>query len=322
MKTINWGVLGCANIAQWRFLPSLAQASNARLYAIASRGNHEKLLQFAERFKPVKTYDSYEALLQDPAIDAVYIPLPNGLHAEWVIKAAEHKKHILCEKPLGVDVNEVKAMQDACSAHNVLLMEAFAYRHSQLLSTVQEIISQGKIGQVQLVESHFSFPLDQPENVRLSSALKGGATYDIGCYNIDLITTLLDANPVTVKAFGLIGPESGVDEMSSVIMTFEKGIQAYSFCSFHACDRNEYIVQGDQGKLVVSPAFNQTGPVDIILQNSEGDSIITVDCANPYTLEIEQFGRCIAGEDSPLVTAESSLRTAHVIDQILAQIYL
>ncbi len=320
MKTINWGILGCANIAEGQLIPGLLQATNARLYGIASRGGGDKLAHFADKFKPVKTYTSYEALLEDPEIDAVYIPLPNGLHAEWVIKAAEYKKHILCEKPLGANAVEVQAMQKACLDNQVLLMEAFAYRHNELLTTVQEIIREGKIGQIQLVESHLSFPLTELSNVRLNANLKGGATYDTGCYNIDLITTVLDAQPVSVKAFGQVGVESGVDEMSSAIMTFENGAQAYSFCSFHAADRNEYIIQGYRGVLKVSPAFNATGPVEILLQNESGEEVIRVDCGNPYQQEVEQFGRCIAGEDSLLVTAQSSLRTARVIDQILEQI--
>jgi len=154
-KRINWGVLGCAGIAEKHVIPALLQANNAVLYGIASRADNERLHQFTEKFRPLHTYTSYESLLSDPVIDAVYIPLPNSLHAEWVKKAAAAKKHVLCEKPLGVNASEVADMQAACDANGVLLMEAFAYRHSPLTRTIESLVQSGQIGDIRLIEAYF-----------------------------------------------------------------------------------------------------------------------------------------------------------------------
>ncbi|OYP00487.1 oxidoreductase, partial [Lachnotalea glycerini] len=178
---VNWGGIGCAGFAWSSVVPGILNADNARLYAISSRGE-SKLEEFRKAFQPIKSYSSYEQLLEDPEIDAVYIPLPNGLHCEWTIKAAEKKKHILCEKPMGVNAKEVKAMKEAADKNGVLLMEAFAYRHSPLIQEVKCLVEEGSIGKPKFIESHFGYYYMNPENVRMNKNLSGGATYDVGCY--------------------------------------------------------------------------------------------------------------------------------------------
>jgi len=319
-RKINWGVLGCAGIAEKHVIPALLLANNATLYGIASRSDSERLHQFAEKFRPLHTYASYEALLADPAIDAVYIPLPNSLHCEWVKKAAVANKHVLCEKPLGVNAAEVADMQAVCDANGVLLMEAFAYRHSPLSRTIETLIQSGQIGDVRLIEAYFCYNLQDLDNVRLRSDLKGGATYDVGCYNMDLIGHLMACLPDSVQVSAYIGPDSQVDESCLATMTFPGPVDAISYCSFRTEARNEYTIVGSDGILSVSPAFNFQGTSKIKLTTQGQPDTVIVDCPNNYTLEIEQFGRCISDGEQPLVNHESSLCTAKIMDKVLEQI--
>lgn len=319
-KKIGWGVLGCAKIAKNRFLPGLMQASNGYLHAVASRGYNEKLELFQQKFHPDTTYDSYEKLLEDPEVEAVYIPLPNGLHCEWVLKAAAKKKHILCEKPLGATRSQVEQMQAACRKNGVLLMEAFAYRQSPLTTKAKEIIDSGVLGKLQYIESYYGYPLQGKDNVRLSKQLYGGATRDVGCYNLNLIRYLAGSEPTRVMAAGKIGAESGVDMESSVLMEFQDGLKAFSFCSLGIFRSYAYSAIGDQGRMTVPFEFNCKGKASITVATAEATRTVEVECPDNYMLEAEQFGRAVAGTESPLISEEDSLGNALVIDEILRQI--
>ena len=320
-KIINWGILGCAGIAEGRVLPSMLQASNAKLYAIASRSNSDKLKHFQEKFKPETIYTSYEELLDDPKVEAVYIPLPNGLHFEWVLKAAAKKKHILCEKPLGVSKSQVEKMQAACDANGVILMEAFAYRQSPLTKKVKEIIESGILGKLKFIESHYGYFLENENDVRLSESLYGGATYDVGCYNLNLIRYLAGSEPVKISAAGVVSEIYKVDEGSSILMQFQDGLEAFAYCSLAIFTSCYYTVISEKGILTVPNEYNSKGITKIIVTTAEKTEEIIIDCPDNYMLEIEQFGKVIAGEESPLITFEDSLGNAAVIDESLKQIF-
>jgi D-xylose 1-dehydrogenase (NADP+, D-xylono-1,5-lactone-forming) len=320
-KTIvNWGVISCAGIAESAVIPGIKSSKNARLYAISSR-SAEKLEEFSEKFSPVKAYQSYDALLDDPQIDAVYIPLPNSLHYEWVLKAAEKKKHILCEKPLGITAEEVTVMKEVCEKNGVLLMEAFAYRHSPLTQKVKSLVDEGAIGRIKFIESHFSYFLNDMKNVRMVKDLAGGATYDVGCYNINIIRYLAGSEPLTIYAAGEIGEQSQVDESSCIVMEFEKGLKAVSYCSLRCMERNEYTIVGETGIIEVPAGFNHKGLTKTIVRKSTGIEEIIIDCPDNYMLEVEQFGRCILEGEKTLLTHEDSLNNAKVIYEALKQIY-
>lgn len=319
-KIAEWGVLGCAGIADSAVIPGILSAENARLYAIAGR-DPEKLAKFRDKHKPVKTYDSYEALLEDPAVDAVYIPLPNGLHCEWTIKAAEHKKHVLCEKPLGVSADEVVRMHEACRKNGVLLMEAFAYRHSPLVTRLKSMIGEGLIGKLKFIETHFSFPLYNESNIRFVGGLGGGATFDVGCYNLSITRHLAGSEPISVYAEGDIGKSTGVDETSCILMRFEGGLTAVSYCSFKCANKCGYYIVGEEGVIDAPVNFNQKGLVSIFLRSGGTTKEITLDCPDNYMLEVEQLGRCILGGERPLVSFEESYGNAAVIDKALAMIH-
>ncbi len=321
-KTIvNWGVIGCAGIAQKAVIPGILNADNANLYALSSRGAGSKLDDFCEKFKPTKAYTSYEEMLDDPEIDAVYIPLPNGLHYEWTLKAAEKKKHILCEKPLGINAEEVKAMKAAADKNGVLLMEAFAYRQNPLTKKVKSLLEDGIIGKVKFIESHFSFYLDNMQNVRLNQDLAGGATYDVGCYNLNVIRYLAGSEPTSIYATGEIGEINGIDESSCIMMEFEGGLKAVSYCSFISSFRSEYTILGEAGMIHVPVVFNAQGDCKIVITKNSAIEEIIINCPHNYTLEVEQFGRCILNGEEPLITFEDSLNNAKLIDEALKQIF-
>jgi len=320
-RIINWGVIGCAGIAEGRVLPGLLHASNARLYAISSRGSSEKLQRFKEKFNPDVVYESYEELLDDPKVDAVYIPLPNGLHYEWVLKAAAKKKHILCEKPLGVSKQQVKQMKDVCESNNVYLMEAFAYRHSPLTKKVKSIIDSEVLGKIKFIESYYCYFLENEDDVRFSAALYGGATYDVGCYNLNLIRYLAGSEPLKISASGKISPRHSVDEGSSILMEFKDNLEAFSYCSLVTAPACQYTVIGEKGVLKVPTEFNSKGMAKIIITISGQTEEMEVYCPDNYMLEIEQFGSVINGEESPLISFEDSSGNAAVIDEALRQIF-
>ena len=318
-KKVNWGIISCANIADKAVIPGIIGAQNAKLFAVSSR-SAEKAEEFKNKHHAVKAYDSYDKLLDDPDIDAVYIPLPNALHKEWVIKAAEKGKHILCEKPLGINAQEVLEMKAACERYNVKLMEAFAYRHSPLTHKAKELADSGIVGKLKVIEAWFSFQLNDLNNVRLINDLGGGATYDVGCYVINIIRYIAGSEPINVMASGEIGAVSGVDESSCMLFEFENGLKATAHCAFNSASRSGYRIVGETGIIDVSLTFNAKGELDIRVIKGDHTDIITVSTPDNYMLEVEQFGRCILEGEAPLLSLEDSFGNAAVIDKVLAQI--
>lgn len=318
---VNWGVIGCAGIAEKAVIPGILSANNAKLHAIASRGATGKLKDFCQKFNPEKAYTSYEELLDDPEIDAVYIPLPNALHYEWTLKAAEKKKHILSEKPLGINAEEVKAMKEAADKNGVLLMEAFAYRQSPLTEKVKSLVENGTVGKLKFMESHFCYYLDNMADVRFNASLSGGATYDVGCYNLNIIRHIIGSEPTAVYAVGEVGEKTGIDESSCIMMEFEGGVKAVSYCSLISAFRSEYTIQGETGIIHVPVVFNEKGNNKIVITKTSGIEEIIVSCPDNYMLEVEQFGRCILNGEKQLISYEDSLNNAKLIDEALKHIY-
>ena len=320
---VQWGVLGCAAIARVRTIPGLLSADNASLYAVASR-NLEKAQEMAAQFQAQRAYGSYEELLADPQVQAVYIPLPNSMHCEWVEKAAAAGKHILCEKPLAMDAAQAEHMFEVCRENNVLLMEAFAYRHSPLVQNVRALIEEGVIGKVLYLESHLTDVLTDMSNIRMNSSLGGGAFYDMACYDINVITYLTGKEPVQVKAIPQMNPEYGVDAANVMIMQFDDGALATAYSSLNSYPRGYYCIVGDKGRIEVPCNFNCRGLVSFsVFTEGHTDNVeildevcttYTVMCPQNYMLEIEQFGRCILEGEKPLVDREETLRNARVLD--------
>ncbi len=324
-KVVRWGVLGCSGIGKSRTIPGMLNAPNAELYAIAGR-NEEKLKAYAEPFAPQKLYTDYQAVLDDENIDAVYLPLPNGVHKEWVLKAAAAGKHILCEKPLALTEAEVREMFAAAKQHHVLLEEAYAYRHAQLAQKVKEIIDSGVIGRIRYLESKHSTFDSNLQGIRYQKGMGGGAVYDVTCYNVSLASYLLGKDPEDLRVFCGFEKTTGVDTSDAVLLRYEEGVSAMLYAGLDAYPRGCFSILGDTGRIDVDHKFNSRGLCHIRVgknarpQNAEYvDEVVTdytVWVDDNYQMEIQQFSDAILNGTQPTITEEESLRTARVCDAI------
>ncbi|MDK2807511.1 MAG: hypothetical protein PWP24_242 [Clostridiales bacterium] len=319
MKKVNWGVLGTANIAKEQTIPGMLLANNATLYGIAGR-DLEKAKWFQEAFGFEKAYDSYEALLEDENIEAVYIPLPNHLHKEWIIKAARKKKHILCEKPMVPTPEDAREIMKVCKEEGVLLMEAYAYLHSDITKAVVEEMKQQTLGDIKLIEAVFFIPEVDPQNIRMKRDYFGGATYDVGCYNISLVLRLLSQMPEKVEAMGHF-TDAGVDDYSSIFMEFPNKTFVSTACGMCAVGRGDrYFIYGTKGMLEANIPYNAQGTLSYKIHKGDEVKEITMEVPNNYQLEVEQFGRCILEGEAPFVENEFSLQVVEVMKAALDKI--
>ena len=322
MRKIKWGVLGTANIARGCTIPGMQLAENCELYAIAGR-SLEKAEQFREEFGFEKAYGSYEALLTDPVVEAVYIPLPNTLHYEWVIKAAKAGKHILCEKPLAPNANQAAQMQAVARENGVLLMEAFAYLHSPLIAAIKAELDKGAIGEVRYLENAFVTSDYDLSNIRMRKETLGGSLYDLGCYCISQAIWLL-GEPESVCAVADFSDQS-VDRLATGILSYANGARAAFTCGmtlpteqYRRLDRLQ--IHGTKGVLRTDAEYNQAGRLSYQVVTDEQTVTRYVDVPQNYSLEVAQLGRCIAFGEQPHVSADFTLATARTLDKALVAI--
>jgi len=322
--TVKWGVMGTAGIASWGTIPGMQKAKGCELYAIAGR-SLEKAQAYKERFGFEKAYQGYDALLNDPEVEAVYIPLPNDLHCEWVIKALNAHKHVLCEKPAAMNEGELRRMFAAARENGVILMEAFAYLHSPYISRLKEIISSGEIGKVDYIDTAF-LTQDYSDDIRLHKEQGGGGIYDVGCYCTSMILTLIDSPVKYIKADAELD-STGVDHMASVLIGFEDGTRA----SFNAgmilgtdsSDRYDRLfIHGSCGYIRSDAEYNGEGEItfEVTVKGEDGERVTRTEkviAASNYSMEMEQMNRCIIGNEVPHITEEFSVRNMRVLDSIL-----
>lgn len=324
-KTVRWGILGCSGIGKSRTIPGLLACENAELYAIAGR-NEEKLKVYAEPFAPKKLYTDYQALLDDENVDAVYLPLPNGIHMEWVEKAAKAGKHILCEKPMALTEEQVREMFAAAKANGVLLEEAYAYRHAQLAQKVKEIVDSGAIGRIRYLESkHSTFDTNR-SGIRYQKGNGGGAVYDVTCYNVSLASYLLGKDPEDMSVYCGFDKETGVDTSDAVMLRYEEGVTAMLYAGLDAYRRGCYSILGDTGRIDVDHKFNSSGVCHIRVSTGarpqgaeyvdETTTDYTIWVEDNYKREIELFSDAVLNGTPLTISEEESLRTARVCDAI------
>ena len=324
-KTVRWGVLGCSGIGKSRTIPGLLACENAELYAIAGR-NEEKLKVYAEPFAPKKLYTDYQALLDDENVDAVYLPLPNGIHMEWVKKAAAAGKHILCEKPMALTEEQVREMFAAAKEHGVLLEEAYAYRHAQLVQKVKEIVDSGAIGRIRYLESkHSTFDTNR-SGIRYQKGNGGGAVYDVTCYNVSLASYLFGKDPEDMSVYCGFDKETDVDVSDAVMLRYEEGVTAMLYAGLDAYRRGCYSILGETGRIDVDHKFNSSGVCHIRVSTGarpqgaeyvdETTTEYTIWVDDNYKKEIELFSDAVLNGSALTVSEEESLRTARVCDAI------
>ena len=325
MRKIKWGILGTAFICERSTFPGMLLADNCEMYAIAGR-SMEKAKSFQDKYGFVKAYGSYDELLADPAVEAVYIPLPNTMHYEWTIKALKSKKHVLCEKPIAPTAKQAQEMFAAASENQVFLMEAFAYQHSPYIAALKSEIDKGTIGDIRYMESAYITSDYDQTNIRMRKEMLGGCTYDLGVYNTSLIQRMIGKEPEKIQAISTFS-EEGIDTYTSVLMEYQDGSKAAFSCGMVLetnLDRHteRFEIHGTKGSIRGDKfEFNGDGELSYTVTTFDGkEETKTISTPQNYRLEVEQLGRCITDGEVPGVSAEFSVANARTIDRILEQI--
>ncbi len=306
MTKFNWGILSTANIGQRAMIPALKASEMAEVSAVASR-DLAKARRFADELEIEKAYGSYQELLDDDQVDAVYIPLPNHLHKEWSIKAAEAGKHVLCEKPLALTAEECQEMKAAAYANGVLLMESFMYRHHPRILAAREMVRNGKIGELKVIDASFTFRLDDKNDIRYQPEMGGGAVMDVGCYCINIIRLMAGREPKAVQARAEWA-SSGVDAQLVGILDFGDGLIAHFDCGFTMQSRQHCIIAGTDSYLSLPWTFTP-GVEETLVEEQNGHGYpvkYRFDGVDEYLLIAEDFMRSIPTGNPPYDVSDAA----------------
>ena len=309
--TVRWGILSTARIND-KFFVGCARSDQVVLSAVASR-DAGRARAYADDHGIERSHGSYEALLADPGIDAVYISLPNSMHLEWTERALRAGKHVLCEKPLGRRAAEVAAAFDVAEQSDRLLMEAFMYRHHPQTRRLSELVRSGAIGRPELIRAAFSFRIADQTNVRLATGLDGGALMDVGCYCVNA-ARLLAGEPVSISGSQRTGGD-GVDVVFTGAMQFPGGELAVFDCGFVMAARDELEVVGETGSLFLDDPWHCRTPI-IELRTEDGVKRIEVPGADSYMLEAENLSAAIRGQAEPLLGRQDAVGQAQTIEAL------
>ena len=322
MSKIRWGVLGVAKIAVEKVIPAMQRGTWSEVTAIASRDG-TKAKNAAAKLGIAKAYGSYEELLADPEIDAIYNPLPNHLHVSWTTTAAQHGKHVLCEKPIALTADEAKALIAARDQAGVKIQEAFMVRtHPQWLK-VKEIVRQGQIGDLRAILGWFSYFNVDPVNIRNRTEYGGGALMDVGCYLINTSRFIFDREPV--RAIGIMqrDPAMGTDRMTSMLLDFEVG-HCTGTCSTQMVPAQRMEIFGTKGRIELAIPFNAPPdrPCRITIDSGAdvfggGISHIDVDTCNQYTIQGDVFSKAILDGTDIALPLEDAIKNMACIDAIV-----
>jgi predicted dehydrogenase len=319
MRKIRWGVISTANIGLSEVLPAMQKGQYSQVTAIASR-SLEKARAAAQQLGIEKAYGSYEELLADSSIEAVYNPLPNHLHVPWSIKALEAGKHVLCEKPLGMDAAEARRLLEVAKRHpNLKVMEAFMYRHHPQWKLAQQIVKSGELGQVRAIDAIFNYFLDDPANVRNMADIGGGGLLDVGCYAVSLSRLIFAGEPRRAFAVLDLDPRFKTDRIASGIMQFEQGIATFT-CATQLSDFQQVNILGTQGRLEIELPFNP--PIDrstrVSVYTASGRQTRELQACDQYTIQGDLFSKAIL-DDTPVPTPlEDAIANMAVIDALFA----
>jgi predicted dehydrogenase len=324
LRQLRWGVLSTARIAREKVISGMRKARRCEVLAIASR-NASRARVVADQLGIPRSHGSYEDLLSDSDVDAVYIPLPNHLHAEWTIAGARAGKHVLCEKPLALTTKDAQQMVEVCNQEGVKLMEAFMYRLHPSWVAARELVSSGRIGELRAVQSWFSYFNDDRENIRNIHEYGGGAMYDIGCYSVNLSRMLFDDEPLGVEAVVERDPVSGVDVLASAILEFEAGVAELT-CSTRLAPDQRVHIYGSKGWISIDFPFNI--PPDLptrILVTGDGESrasagteVLEFDPADQYAVQGELFAAAVLDDEPTPLPAYDAVANLSVIERIFA----
>jgi predicted dehydrogenase len=316
-KLTRWGILSTARIAHKAIIPALKESPMAQVVAVASR-DADKAQAFADELNIPKAYQGYKTLLADQEIEAVYNPLPNHLHKEWTIQAAEAGKHILCEKPLALNTAEIEEMIAAAKANGVQLMEAFMYRYHPRILAAREMVRKGVIGKLRTIETAFTFKLTDKSDIRYQPDMGGGALMDVGCYCVNISRVMAGREPVAVHARAHWA-STGVDDQMAGVLDFGDGLIAHFDCAINQGDRQRCILAGTEGYLELPMTFN-AGVVETLIHEERGEApsrVQSFTAVNTYRLLAEDFMHTIAGSP-PTFPIEDALGNMRTLQALLA----
>jgi predicted dehydrogenase len=303
-------------------IPGIQRADRCGVVAIASR-DELRARAVAKELGIAHAHGSYEALLVDPTVDAVYIPLPNHLHAQWTIAAARAGKHVLCEKPLATTVSDAERMIEVCEGEGVSLMEAMMYRLHPSWVAVRQIVASGRIGRLAAVQSWFSYYNNDVANIRNIREYGGGALFDIGCYNVNLSRMLFGAEPGRIEASIVWDAASGVDILTSALMEFGAGVATFT-CSTRAEDDQRVHIYGTEGRIEIDIPFNIPPDRPTRIRISHGGEppvnpateVVTFEPADPYSVEAAAFAASVLDRSPVPVNPADAVANLRVIERI------
>jgi len=311
MTPVKWGIISTADINR-KVIPGLRASDKTELTAVASR-DQKRAEAYAREWEIERAYGSYDALLEDADVEAVYISLPNTLHCEWSIRAVEAGKHVLCEKPMSRHVDDVESAFDAAERNGRMLMEAFMYRHNPQTARLRRLVDEGAIGELRLVRSCFSYSLYDTDNIRLRTDVEGGSLMDVGCYCVSG-SRLLAGEPDEVYGRQFVGP-SGTDWVFTGSLRFANDVLAQFDCGTALPERDELEAIGTDASLFLDDPWHCNEPV-IELRRDGRVERIEVERTDSYQLQAENFSDAIRGVGEPLLGREDAVAQARAIDAL------
>lgn len=321
-QMIKWGVLGCAGIAAKAVIPAIQSSRLGRVAALASR-DAEKASAMATRFGIEKSYGSYEDLLSDPDIDAIYNPLPNHLHVPMTIKALEHGKPVLCEKPIALNAAQASELAEAQKAANLPVAEAFMVRHHPQWKKARAMVAEGRLGDVRAIQTIFAYYLDDPKNVRNQADIGGGGLFDVGCYAINTARFLFDAEPLRAIALMENDPVFGTDRLTSGLLAFPEGRQLAFTCSTQLSLTQKVTVLGTRGRLEIPIPFNAPADQQTVLIFDDGRDLagggrqeIVIEPVDQYREQVDAFAEAVLSGTSLETGLDDAIANMKAIDAL------
>lgn len=321
-QMIRWGVLGCAGIAAKAVIPAIQSSRSGRVAAIASR-DAEKASAMATRFGIEKSYGTYEDLLSDPDIDAIYNPLPNHLHVPMTIRALEQGKPVLCEKPIALNTAQAKELADAQKAANLPVAEAFMVRHHPQWKKARAMIAEERLGDVRAIQTIFAYYLDDPKNVRNQADIGGGGLFDVGCYAVNTARFLFGAEPLRAIALIDRDPIFGTDRLTSGLLAFPEGKQLAFTCSTQLSLAQKVTVIGTRGRLEIAIPFNAPADQQTMLIFDDGRDLsgggreeVVIGPVDQYREQVDAFAEAVLS-GTPLETGlDDAIANMKAIDAL------
>lgn len=321
-RTLKWGVLGCAGIAAKAVIPAIQSSRLGRVAAIASR-DAKKASAMATRFGIEKSYGSYEDLLSDPDIDAIYNPLPNHLHVPMTIKALELGKPVLCEKPIALNAAQASELAEAQKAANLPVAEAFMVRHHPQWKKARAMVAEGRLGDVRAIQTIFAYYLDDPKNVRNQADIGGGGLFDVGCYAINTARFLFDAEPLRAVALMENDPVFGTDRLTSGLLAFPEGRQLAFTCSTQLSLTQKVTVLGTRGRLEIPIPFNAPADQQTVLIFDDGRDLvggghqeIVIEPVDQYREQVDAFAEAVLSGTSLETGLDDAIANMKAIDAL------